>query len=383
MITIIAIGFIQSAFFAALAFAKQQKQTSDYILGVLFVLICYHLGVNFVLVTDYRSQFPHLIGTQGSISLLYGPLLFFFVRNYIRTKRQFRYRYLLHLLPFLLDQLYHAWFFYPKSGEEKVQAVLDIMNGRPDSTLSISLLLYSLSPLIYSVWSVNTLKTHRQNLKKFYSFTSEKLKIDWLWTLTLSMMILSFIAVTLNSIIIFSHIANWIELRLIVISSGAAWVFFLGFYSIRKTPFYRSFHIEGLNTLDPDASNNSGDREQYRLADKDIEMIKRKLQDFLKMSRPYLNKNLTIGELAEAIDVPAYQLSIVINKHMKTSFFELINTYRIEELKQRFFEPRYSNLTLLGMALECGFSSKATFNRIFKQLTGQTPSEYIRQTKAA
>lgn len=383
MITIIIIGFIQAAFFAILAFAKRRKETPDYILGILFTLICYHLFVNYAMVTDFREKFPHLIGTQGAISLLYGPLLFFFVRNYIRTSRRFKYRYLWHLLPFLADQLYHMLVFYPKSGPEKVRILINIIDGRPDSILSVSLLLYSLSPMIYSIWSVKSLRTHRKNLKKLYSFTSERLKIDWLWTLTLSMLIMSFIALVLNSIIIFSNIANWIELRLILISAGAAWVFFLGYYSIRKTPFYRSFHIEGLNTLDLDDMEKTVSKEKYQLSDEDMGLIRQKLLDYLKIARPYLNSNLTIGELAEAIEIPAYQLSKVINGYMGKSFFELINSYRVEEVKKRFFDPKFSNLTLPGIAMECGFNSKASFNRIFKQLTGQTPSEYIRERKVA
>jgi len=52
-------------------------------------------------------------------------------------------------------------------------------------------------------------------------------------------------------------------------------------------------------------------------------------------------------------------------------------------VKKRFFDPQYSNLTLLGIAMECGFNSKASFNRIFKQLAGQTPTEYINTRKSA
>jgi len=92
---------------------------------------------------------------------------------------------------------------------------------------------------------------------------------------------------------------------------------------------------------------------------------------------------LSIGELAEAIDFPTYQLSQLINDQLGKSFFEFVNSYRVEEVKERFFDPQFSNLTLLGIAMECGFNSKASFNRIFKQLTNQTPTEYIKEKKAA
>jgi transcriptional regulator GlxA family with amidase domain len=39
-------------------------------------------------------------------------------------------------------------------------------------------------------------------------------------------------------------------------------------------------------------------------------------------------------------------------------------------------DPKYSHYSMLGIAFECGFSSKSTFNSVFKQITGKTPSEY-------
>ena len=162
------------------------------------------------------------------------------------------------------------------------------------------------------------------------------------------------------------------------------WVFFLGYYSVRKTPFYRSYHINGLDTLELENFSRQPEKyEKTRLREEEIPGLKKRLLDYLEESKPYLNKNLTIGELADAIEVPAYQLSQLINDQLRKSFFELINTYRVIEVKIRFFEPKYKNLTLLGIAMECGFNSKASFNRIFKQLTGQTPTEYISTKKVA
>lgn len=384
MITIIIIGFIQAAFFTVLALSKSRKETADYLLAALFLLLSYQLWVNFVMVTEYRNVFPHFIGTAGPNSFLYGPILFFFIRNYISKSHTFKPRHLLHLIPFLLDHV-HNWFvLYPKSGAEKVQFLLNIMDGTPDLELSLTMLLHPISPLIYCIWSLSVLHLHRRNLRKFYSFTSANLQVEWLWILTWSMLIVGAICFILNSIIIFSHVADWVQLRLMILTAGAVWVFFLGYYSVRKTPFYRSYYIEGIDTLDHSKADQSGNKyEKTRVKDEDIQSIRTRLDQYLKFAKPYLNRNLTIGDLAEAIEVPAYQLSQVINGHLNQTFFELINSYRVNEVKQRFFEPRYSNLTLLGIAMECGFNSKASFNRIFKQLTNQTPTEYIKTKKVA
>ena len=169
-----------------------------------------------------------------------------------------------------------------------------------------------------------------------------------------------------------------------VLVIGAFWVFFLGYYSVKKTPFYRSFHIDGLDTLELDAMTEQPEKyEKTRLKEDEIPILKKKVLDYLDESKPYLNKNLTIGEMADSIEIPAYQLSQLINDQLGQSFFEFINSYRVKEVKVRFFDSKFSNLTLLGIAMECGFNSKASFNRIFKQLTNQTPTEYIKTKKAA
>jgi AraC-like DNA-binding protein len=367
-----------------LALTKKKKEVADYILACLFLMLCYQLVVNFVMVTDYREAYPHLIGTSAPLTLLYGPLLFFFIKNYISEKHQFKPVYLLHFVPFLLDIIDGFKNFYLQPGKDKVEDLMEIMSGQPDADLQTFLIIRSISPIIYCLWSIRVLKTHRKNLRNLYSFTTVKLTLDWLWYLTWSMLIVGTSAFILNSIIVFFDIADWIELRMMIFVIAALWVFFLGYYSVKKTPFYRSYQIKGVDTLEFDKISKQPEKyEKTRLKEDDIPMLRKKLLDYLEMEKPYLNKNLTIGELSETIEVPTYQLSQLINDQLGKSFFEFINSYRVEEVKQRFFDTSYSNLTLLGIAMECGFNSKASFNRIFKQLTNQTPTEYIKAKKAA
>lgn len=383
--TIIAIGLIQSFFFAVLALTKKKKEPADYYLAALFLLLCYQLAVNYVIVNpELRVKYIHLVGTSGPVTLLYGPLLFFFIKNYISENQKFKPKYLWHFVPFILDHLDGFRAFYLEPKDVKIQDLEEILNGQPDADLSIFLLIRSIHPIIYCVWSINVLKVHRVSLEKLFSFTSEKLTLDWLWYLTWSMLIVGSSAFILNSIIVFFSVADWIELRMMVVSISVLWVFFLGYYSIKKTPFYRSYRIPGIDTLEYEKIAKQPEKyEKTRLKEEEIPGLKNKLLAYLDEEKPYLNRNLSIGELSEAIDVPTYQLSQLINDQLGKSFFEFINSYRVKEVKKRFFDPQYSNLTLLGIAMECGFNSKASFNRIFKQLAGQTPTEYINTRKSA
>ena len=74
------------------------------------------------------------------------------------------------------------------------------------------------------------------------------------------------------------------------------------------------------------------------------------------------------------IAVARFHLSEVLNRHANKNFYEFINHYRIDYVCERLLED--PDRSVLDIALEAGFSSKSTFNAIFKQFTGQTPTQY-------
>jgi AraC-like DNA-binding protein len=82
--------------------------------------------------------------------------------------------------------------------------------------------------------------------------------------------------------------------------------------------------------------------------------------------------------MAEDLNMSRHKLSHVINIGLQKNFYKLINEFRIEEVKDMLVNPKFKHYTVLGIGLECGFNSKTSFNRIFKEETGFTPTEYKR-----
>ncbi len=105
--------------------------------------------------------------------------------------------------------------------------------------------------------------------------------------------------------------------------------------------------------------------------------LRQQLDSYMKRQKPYTNPNLTLAELAVRLRIPPHVLSKLLNEDYQKNFFDFINYHRIEELKRRLSDPRFRSYTLLSMAYEVGFNSKTAFNRSFKKLTNQTPSEYL------
>ena len=92
--------------------------------------------------------------------------------------------------------------------------------------------------------------------------------------------------------------------------------------------------------------------------------------------KPFLNEDLSLAILAGELNITANQLSQVINQKTQTNFFNFINGYRVVAVAAKFKDPAMAHFSILGIAYDCGFRSKSSFNKIFKETTGQTPLEY-------
>ncbi|QQL51203.1 helix-turn-helix domain-containing protein [Mucilaginibacter ginkgonis] len=114
--------------------------------------------------------------------------------------------------------------------------------------------------------------------------------------------------------------------------------------------------------------------------DKAYLTIKESILYSMNVEKIYLNQELNIKQMAQHVGYPVAMVSAVINKSLGVNFRNMVNQYRIKEFKERSINPPM-HLSLFGIALECGFNSEPSFFRIFKQETGLSPSDYIKNHK--
>ena len=91
---------------------------------------------------------------------------------------------------------------------------------------------------------------------------------------------------------------------------------------------------------------------------------------------PFINAELTVQDLSKQLNISRHHLTELLNNDIGKNFFTFINEYRVEEVKRRLLDARFEHLTIVAIAFESGFNSKSTFNSIFKQNTGNTPSQW-------
>ncbi len=115
------------------------------------------------------------------------------------------------------------------------------------------------------------------------------------------------------------------------------------------------------------------------LQPKNVEKYKTELLHLMTEEKLFKNNKLTVNDVAKQLNIPRQHLSEILNVHMKIGFQDLLNQYRVEEFIECLQSETYKNYTLLAIANEVGFSSKSSFNTIFKKLKGMTPSQYKKQ----
>ena len=139
--------------------------------------------------------------------------------------------------------------------------------------------------------------------------------------------------------------------------------------------YLKSFNDKAKKNI---ASPVSTPQKEY-LKDAEAQKLLVQFKECINTKQPYLDEELTLNSLATQISTTDKKLSALLNQHMNTSFYDYINLLRIEAFKKEIEKEENSNLSLIGIAFNCGFKSKSSFYRIFKKETGLSPSEYKKQ----
>lgn len=147
-------------------------------------------------------------------------------------------------------------------------------------------------------------------------------------------------------------------------------------YRFSKDWFIRQRQIE---KLDKQLSKRSRRKKKdvQPLEPTEAQELQQQLEDALLESQAYLNPKLSLAELARLGGTTNKKLSTLLNQNMHTNFYDFINSYRIAAFKKAVREGKLEQLSILGLAYQCGFKSKSSFYRAFKKETGMSPSAFI------
>jgi AraC-like DNA-binding protein len=358
------VGISQSFFAGLLISTKKPFTTANRLMAAWLFLICLELIfalINSTVIEMYSFQF---------VTFTYGPLLLLYVKFMTRPERKFNWLALLHFIPFIT-------FFAISVIFRAKPLVRDLrIFFKPDEFISLRIIYgacFFLSITIYSILTFIEIKRHQDNLKNLVSYTSGVITLNWLKIISISFYAAYFILFILGGL---NMIGNYIPFDPYFIIFGfiALFSFTYSFYGIKQPVIFgQVVKSNGDLRKDQEKYSKSG------LRDNQAEDYLKSLISFVESNKPYIDRDLTIHELASLTGIPRHYITQVLNEKYKRNFFTFINEYRVKEVIERFSDPKFNQYTILAIAFDAGFNSKTTFNSIFKNQTGMTPSQYREQ----
>ena len=118
--------------------------------------------------------------------------------------------------------------------------------------------------------------------------------------------------------------------------------------------------------------------ERSGLTDEEATALEQALLGVMDKERLYQDSSLTLADLAERLETTPHKLSEVLNAQLEQTFYDFVNGYRVRDVQRRIADGASQHLKILALAMDAGFASKSTFNHVFRQHTGHTPSAYRR-----
>jgi len=369
---LILIVLLQGALLTVLLMIQKDRKANKYLAGILIFLFWTQLEFLFVR-NRVEFDFILLFATRLGSWLVLGPLFFIYTRSLLDAQFKFGIKEFAHFAPFILftliipivvrelipDQAVHYGILsllkYYSLGTTPIQALY--------ATLFIFQFVHLLS---YLVFSRRKMGDFTQKLKSQYS-NLDKINTEWINNLNTAFMIVVG-SVTVFFIVLFVFNIYVREFDYLFVLPVALVIYWIAFKLIRHPEIIRSL----AKVIDTTAKyEKSSLTKEQGIAYRDS------IRNYMVNQKPYLNNELKLNDLGEALDIHPHHLSQVLNDQFNLSFFDFVNKYRVEEAKMRFKQKDAE--TILQIAYEVGFNNKASFNNYFKKITKQTPSQFIRE----
>jgi AraC-like DNA-binding protein len=314
----------------------------DLIVGVQSLQLCFvAMGLQF--------EYPFLLYPFLTLLFISGPLYYIRYFMFFYPGGKIPLRLVLQMVPAALILVGETWFYFIDTGRNKaaISNIFTDPTGNPVTLLIVAgviVLLVQYVLLLRLEWQFVKIKNMR-----------EPLRFSIIITLFYMAVI---ILITAGFITASSTVMDW---GIILIGlTGITYLLFENrypnFYRLvareEKQQKYRRSLIQGLST----------------------DKIIQRLRELMEEEKIYRQFELKLDEVAAMLFITPHQLSEFINDHMGMNFSSYVNTYRVEEARELLVNC--PDQSALSIGLEVGFGSKPSFNTIFKQKTGMTPSEY-------
>ncbi len=365
------IAAFNAFFFTVLLFQKKPRALHDYILIFWLTYLGAYIGVYAFYSHELFTHFQLLSISLISFLMLHGPFLYYYILTLVSEKSKIYVNDLLHLIPFVLFNLFILISSFNPGISEKLNIEKVSPGDNPPILFSLFLIMTAFSGTAYFLLTIRLFKKLDINIFNNFS-NSTNINLYWIRKLIL---VFGVVWTALISVTVIHHIFHMFSMVFCtdgLFLSLSVFVILIGYFGLKQKVIFSSENIIIAEKATKIQTKYSGSK----LSDSEAKQYTEKLTDYMKSAKPYLNPDLSLPQLAADLNISSHYLSQVINEQFNLNFFDFVNRYRVEAFKEKVIFHEFRNFSLLGIAFECGFNSKSAFNRIFKQTTGKTPSQY-------
>jgi AraC-like DNA-binding protein len=318
--------------------SARQNSTANRLLASGLLFSVYRQFLLTMQIAGTLANYPFLLRTSFPVQMLAVPTFYLYVNALTNPEFRFRRTHLVHFIPFAIGLTLSGHAQY-------IQVIVKVLVVVPY--------------LIQAHLQVRAFELRSKGLVS--DFTHLKLK----WLHTLLSVVYFTVGVDALDVITGPDIPLWYLVPSVALIS----LMTLALFSLRVSPV---FAREAQSQPPPSEQK----KDSSRLPDEQLERQRERLIEELEKQELYLNPELRLSDLAAALDIRPYRVSEILNRGLQTTFYDLVNRYRISKAKELLVAPDSAHFNLLGIAMESGFKSKSVFNDACKKTTGMTPSQF-------
>lgn len=307
--------------------------------------------------------------------LLIGPVVYFYTKSLLNKSYVLSKTDYFHFIPAILYAIYSlVVFITDKFILDEYYFYADYRDKDMASWYQATGLI---SMAIYLVLSLRYYFNYKKLLFDKVSY-ADTLLFNWIRNF-----MIAFLGILILRLLFFIINPEWGEFgsqfwHYIAFSFIFYYIAITGYSNIIKQITLNAENFEVINVFEIESSKfNESKNNDY---EKDLSMWKDKLESLMINDRIFKNPRLTLSHVASELNTTTKTVSSAVNSGFNMNFNDFINHYRIEAVKEKLNNGEQNTTTLLGIALDSGFNSKATFNRAFKKNTSISPKEYLQKS---
>ncbi|QDH79691.1 AraC family transcriptional regulator [Echinicola soli] len=356
MLTVVILQALTSGL---LIYLNKRYKGEDLYLSLLFGLIAVHVTYKALIywLVDNMEVFDKL---HGCFSLLYGPLLYFYVQS-IRNRSIPSAQIIAHSSPFFVGFGLNIIMIILLMAQNTPKLIMELYHQGVIIAVFLSFSAYS----IYSLYLLH----HTPATGSIYKQKATIARLIASCNLLLSFLVL------------FGWTMLIWDIQFPVTTRYVYYFLMLGL-------FYSIIHIRTRMLLPAKPSEYAipkisiQPQEKYRnsrISEEELANILNQINLVFQRKKSFLNPDFNLDQLANELGTSKLKITQALNIHLGQNFYQFVNSARIEESKNLLQQPNEDNLTVVGY--ESGFKSKSTFYKYFKEATGCSPSDYKKSLK--